>query len=67
MKLEDYKDGLIVEVKGKDYGTYKTHALEPKGKGAQLVKVLHSSTFGEIDWSFAFIRTVRLVDIKVKS
>lgn len=64
MKIEDYKDGLIVEVKGKTYGTYKTHALEPKGKGARLVKVLHSSTFGEIDWSFAFIRTVRLIDIK---
>lgn len=66
MKLEDYKDGLIVEVKGKDYGTYKTYALETKGKGAQLVKVLHSSVIGEIDWSFAFVRTVRLIDIKEK-
>ena len=67
MKLEDYKDGLIVEVKGKDYGTYKTYNLEPKAKGAQLVKVLHSSTFGEIDWNFALIKTFRLIDIKVKN
>lgn len=66
MKLEDYKDGLIVEVKGHTYGTFKTYKLEPKGRGARLVKVLHSSTIGEIDWSFALIKTFRLVDIKEK-
>ena len=66
MKLEDYQDGLIVEVKGNSYGTFKTYKLEPKGKGARLVRVLHSSTFGEIDWNFAFIKTFRLIDIKVK-
>lgn len=67
MKLKDYKDGIIVEVKGKDYGTYKTHSLvTPKGKGAQMVRVLHSATGGEIDWDFAIIRTVRLMDIKPK-
>lgn len=64
MNIKDYKDGLIVEVKGNSYGTFKTYKLEPKGKGAQLVKVLHSSTFGEIDWNFALIKTFRLVDIK---
>lgn len=67
MKLEDYKDGLIVEIKGNSYGTFKTYKLEPKVKGAQLVKVLHSSTFGEIDWNFALIKTFRLIDIKVKN
>ena len=67
MKLEDYKDGLIVEIKGNSYGTFKTYKLEPKAKGAQLVKVLHSSTFGEIDWNFALIKTFRLIDIKVKN
>jgi len=66
VKLEDYQDGLIVEVKGNSYGTFKTYKLEPKGKGARLVRVLHSSTFGEIDWNFAFIKTFRLIDIKVK-
>lgn len=66
MKIKDYRDGIIVEVKGHSYGTFKTHGLEPKGKGAQMVKVLHSSTFGEIDWNFAFVRIYRLVDIKVK-
>lgn len=66
MNIKDYKDGLIVEVKGNSYGTFKTYKLEPKGKGAQLVKVLHSSMGGEIDWSFAFIKTFRLVDLKVK-
>lgn len=66
MKLEDYKDGLIVEVKGNSYGTFKTYKLEPKGKGARLVSVLHSSTFGEVDWNFALIKTFRLIDIKVK-
>ena len=65
MNLKDYKDGLIIEVKGNSYGTFKTYKLEPKGKGARLVKVLHSSTFGEIDWNFAFIKTFRLVDLKV--
>lgn len=67
MKLKDYKDGMIVEVKGKDYGTYKTHSLvAPNGKGAQMVRVLHSATIGEINWDFAIIHTVRLVDIKPK-
>lgn len=67
MKLKDYKDGIIVEVKGKDYGTYKTHSLvTPKGKGAQMVRVLHSATGGEINWDFAIVRTVRLVDIRPK-
>lgn len=67
MKLTDYKGGLIVEVKGKEYGTYKTFALEPKGKGARIVKLLHSAMGGEIKWNFAFIRYARLVDIKLKS
>lgn len=67
MKIKDYKDGMIVEVKGKDYGTYKTHSLvTPKGKGAQMVRVLHSAMGGEINWDFAIIRTVRLIDIKSK-
>lgn len=66
MKLKDYKDGLIVEVKGHTYGTFKTYRLEPEGRGARLVKVLHSSTVGEIDWNFALIKTFRLVDIKEK-
>ena len=66
MNLKDYKDGLIVEVKGNTYGTFKTYRLEPKGRGARLVKVLHSSTVGEIDWNFALIKTFRLVDIKEK-
>ena len=48
MKLEDYKDGLIVEIKGNSYGTFKTYKLEPKAKGAQLVKVLHR--FSWIIW-----------------
>lgn len=65
MKLEDYKDNLIVEVKGKTYGTFKTYQLLPKGRGARMVKVLHSSSFNETEWLFAIIRTVRLVDIKV--
>lgn len=64
MNIKDYKAGLIVEVKDNSYGTFKTYKLEPKGKGVQLVKVLHSSTFGEIDWNFALIKTFRLVDIK---
>lgn len=66
MNIKDYKDGLIVEVKDNSYSTFKTYKLEPKVKGAQLVKVLHSSTFGEIDWNFALVRTVRLIDIKEK-
>lgn len=66
MNIKDYKDGLIVEVKGNSYGTFKTYKLEPKAKGAQLVKVLHSSIFGEIDWNFALVCTVRLIDIKEK-
>lgn len=66
MNIKDYKDGLIVEVKDNSYGTFKTYKLEPKVKRAQLVKVLHSSTFGEIDWNFALVRTVRLIDIKEK-
>lgn len=66
MNIKDYKDGMIVEVKGNSYGTFKTYKLEPKAKGAQLVKVLHSSTFGEIDWDFALIKTFKLVDIKEK-
>ena len=66
MNIKDYKDGLIVEVKNHSYGTFKTYALEPKGKGARMVKVLHSATFGEINWTFALIRTYRLVDLKVK-
>lgn len=66
MNIKDYKDNIIVEVKGHTYGTYKTYKLEPKTKGAQRVTLLHSSTVGEIDWNFAFIRTYRLVDIKVK-
>lgn len=35
MNIKDYKDGLIVEVKGKSYGKYKTYELEPKGEGAR--------------------------------
>lgn len=66
MKLEDYKDDMIVEVKGHTYGTFKTYQLLPKGKGARLVKVLHSSCTGEVSWDFAFIRTYRLIDIKEK-
>lgn len=66
MNLKDYKDGLIVEVKGNSYGTFKTYKLEPKGKGARMVKVLHSSTIGETDWNFALVKTFRLIDIKVK-
>lgn len=66
MNLKDYKDGIIVEVKGNTYGTFKTYRLEPKGRGARLVKVLHSSVIGENDWSFALIKTFRLVDIKEK-
>lgn len=66
MNIKDYKDGLIVEVNGNSYGTFRTYGLEPKGKGAQLVKVLHSSTVGEVDWNFALIKTFRLIDIKEK-
>lgn len=66
MKVEEYEDGIIVEVKGHTYGTFKTFKLEPKGKGARMVKVLHSAMGGEITWDFAFIRTFRLVDLKRK-
>ena len=66
MNIKDYQDGLIVEVKGCDYGTFKTYQLLPKDKGARMVKVLHSATFGEIDWSFALVKTFRLIDLKKK-
>ena len=65
MNISDYKDGIIVIVKGKDYGTYKTNRLLPKGNGARLVEVLHSSNSNEQEWAFALIRNVRLVDIRV--
>lgn len=65
MKISDYRDGMIVKVKACDYGTFKTHKLVPKIKKgqAQLVEVLHSSTFGEVNWNFAVKRTFRLVDL----
>lgn len=64
MKLSEYRDDMIVERKGHTYGTYKTFELLPKGKGAQMVKVLHSSSSYEKDCNFAIIRVVRLVDLK---
>ena len=64
MKLSEYKDDMIVSVKGNSYGTFKTYQLLPKTKGARLVKVLHSSSVYEEEWKFALIKTFRLIDIK---